>query len=243
MSLPNDEVLQLLSDNFVLGHKNIHKEEHVGMSHGYTCKQTAVGTTNGAGGRNVQLVVMASDLTVLHVLPGFWHPDDLIRELNFARQLHRLYRDDAMDDEQKQRFAEVLRASHTRGFSDDTIARSDWQGFDRREELNRYRKGPRDTVVLDSFGRPALKPVCQVVHDRMADSIAEHGFQRYDARKKKSDDPRFFDLATFVDYGRPYYDNNAWIDRGHEFPAAKRANAKRQKAEAKRQKEMERASK
>ena len=81
MTLPDEEVLTFLDEHFVLGTKNIQKELHVGLSHGYSPKQTAVGTTNGAGGRNVQFLVMAPDETVLHVLPGFWHKEDLLAEL------------------------------------------------------------------------------------------------------------------------------------------------------------------
>ena len=44
-------------------------------------KQCAVGTTNGAGGHNVQIFVLSPDGVVLHALPGFWHPEDLVREL------------------------------------------------------------------------------------------------------------------------------------------------------------------
>ena len=80
MTLPNEEVFELLRDHFVLGARNIEKDEHVGLSHGYKCTQSAVGTTNGAGARNVQLLMLAADGTVLHALPGYWHPDDLKRE-------------------------------------------------------------------------------------------------------------------------------------------------------------------
>ncbi len=66
MTLPDEDVIGFLESHFILGHKNIQKEEHVGMSRGYKSTQQAVGTTNGAGGRNVQFLVLAADGTVLH---------------------------------------------------------------------------------------------------------------------------------------------------------------------------------
>ena len=101
MSLPNDDVLDLLKSKFVLGARNIEKDEHVGMSHGYKKTHTAVGTTNGAGGRNVQLFIIAPDSTVLHAMPGFWHPEDLAHELRFGLQAWRLWNDEARSLEQK----------------------------------------------------------------------------------------------------------------------------------------------
>ena len=85
MSLPQEPTFSLLKDHFVVGWKNIDREDFVGSSHGYTCAQKAVGTTNGAGPRNTQMFVLSSDGVVLHCLPGFWHPEDLAHELRFAR--------------------------------------------------------------------------------------------------------------------------------------------------------------
>jgi len=219
VSLPNSEVLDLLRTSFVVGWTNIQKESHVGMSHGYRCDQTAVGTTNGAGGRNVQLVALAADGRVLHVLPGFWHPDDLVRELRFARDLNRLWLDDRMDVAGKQRMAAAMRQAHVRSLPPATVARSTWQGFDESEEIDRYRKSPRDTVELDADGVPHVLPICRLVHERMASRT----FVRFDD----------FDMESFVDYGRPYYDNNSWLDRGRAFTAAERQNAQREQALAK----------
>ena len=230
MSLPDPELLELLKNDFVVGWENIDDKEHVGVSHGYSCKQTAIGTTNGAGGRNVQIIVMASDTTVLHVLPGFWHPEDLAKELLYARQLFHLHKDKSKKLAEKRRFASMMRGSHLRSMSEETIARSDWQGFDGHTEFRRYKNEPRDTIVLSSAGKPQLKPVCQVVHDRMSELVF--------TKLAK------FDLEEFVDYGRAFYDNNSRIgDKGKEFRAAKKANRKRERREAKEQRERERNSK
>ena len=79
--------MALLAGSFVLGARNIEKDGHVGLSRGYRVDQTAVGTTNGAGGRNVQLLVLAADETVVHALPGFWHAEDLLPELRLGLSL------------------------------------------------------------------------------------------------------------------------------------------------------------
>lgn len=218
VSLPNREVLELLQSSFVVGWTNIQKELHVGMSHGYRCDQTAVGTTNGAGGRNLQMYVLAADGTVLHALPGFWHPEDLVDELRFALDLQQLWQGDA-PREQKDRMFQAMHRARLRGLSPDTLARSAWQDFDEREELMRHRREPRDTVALDRDGVPQLKPVCVLVHERMM----ARPFRPLAA----------FDTEKFVDYGRPWYDNNLGIDAGREFRAAIAANNKRSKQKAK----------
>ena len=222
MSLPNDEVLELLESEFVLGNRNIEKEEHVGMSHGYKKTQTAVGTTNGAGGRNVQIIVMATDSTVLHVLPGYWHADDLVAELKFALRLHELYRDERRSEAGKVAMFEAMHRSFVRRLSDATRGRSRWQHFDAHYEQRRSKGEYRDTFARDRSGEPVegrrglqMKPVCDLVHDRM---IARP-FVAYDE----------FDMEDFVDYGRPYYDNNMGHERGKSFAKAIQANKKRER--------------
>jgi hypothetical protein len=217
----------MLNDRFVLGTCNIAREQHVGLSHGYRCNQTAVDTTNGAGGRNVQIVVLAPDETVLHVLPGFWHADDLLAELRLALEMHELHRRDGMSEESKLAMYRALHRSFVRRLPDETKARSEWQGFDRFEELERAQSEARDTVVCDANGQPVgIKPIYQVVHERLAARPLLH-----------FDD---FDMESFVDYGRPYYDNNMGIDKGREFASAERMNRKRERAQEKARKAAER---
>lgn len=237
MSLPNDEVLELLKDEFVLGARNIEKDDHVGMSKGYKMTQTAVGTTNGAGGRNVQICVLSTDGTVLHVLPGFWHSEDLIDELEFALTLHELYRDENRTREAKEKMFQAMHRAKVRRLSDETRARSRWQGFDVWYEVRRAQTEPRDTVELDENGKPVLdahgqvriKPICDLVHERMA----ARPFLAFED----------FDMEAFVDYGRPYYDNNSGLDRGKKFTKADRINKKREKARAKELEEQAKAAK
>lgn len=203
MSLSVEPAISTLEKHFVVGWKNNKGEKYVGSSHGYTCDQPAVGTTNGAGPRNMQTFVLAHDGTVLHCLPGFWHPEDLAHELNMARTLYRLWKDPRPRKEKRKMFSRI----QLRTMADQPSAmraRSSWQGFDAQNEKRRMeklakRRKKRDTWVYDEKGRAkSLKPTCQVVRERMAKRPLRH-FAR-------------FDIEDFVDYGRPYYDNNARVD-------------------------------
>jgi len=229
VSLPNEEVMDLLQDRFVVGFANIEKDKHVGLSHGYRPNQTAVGTTNGAGGRNVQLVVLAGDGTVLHVLPGFWHPEDLVEELRLALEIHRLYTDDAIKQPARDTMFAALHRSHLRRHLEESSPRSGWQGFDQWAEMERNKTETRDTFELDDNGLPVLKPIMQVVHERMM----ARPFQ------KLAD----FDMESFVDYGRAYYDNNMGIDKGKTFTRAQQANEKRERENEKRERAEAKAQK
>ena len=242
MTLPNEEVMDLLRNRFVVGARNIEREKHVGLSHGYKPDQTAVGTTNGAGGRNVQIVVLAADETVLHVLPGFWHAEDLAAELRLALEIHSLHQDESVAPAQKLAMFAALHRSFLRRQSPGTTARSDWQPFDRQAELERSRTAPRDTIVPASVATPApamaagsptpvptLKPINQVVHERMM----ARPFRRLSA----------FDMDAFVDYGRAYYDNNAGLDKGRTFARAEQTNKRREREQAKAEKAAAAASK
>ena len=141
-------MIDALQSGWVLSWKNIITEQYVGDSHGYACDQTAVGTTNGAGGRNVQLFMLAPDGTVLHVLPGFWHPEDLLAELAFAEQLLALWQDPTLPVWIKRQAAALAQQGHAAAHDHDTQARSRWQGFDAKNELKRYEQlGDRDTLL------------------------------------------------------------------------------------------------
>lgn len=224
MTLPNDDVINYLDSRFILFHRNIENDKHVGMSQGYKPTQSAVGTTNGAGPRNVQFLILACDETVLHALPGFWHAEDLIPELQLAFEINRLYLDQSKDAAQKDKMFAMLHKSHMRRHGAAAERRGHWQGFDRRAEMSRVQLEERDTFRKTASGELELKSVPEVIHDRM--------LQR---RFKKLDE---FDLENFVDYGRAYYDNNRG-EKGKDFRKAKKANSKR---EAQMQKERAEAA-
>lgn len=201
----------MLQSDFVLGWKNIRREDYVGYSSGYSPAQHSVGTTNGAGPRNTQLVVMTPDLVVLHALPGFWHPEDLARELRFAQQIDLLWGDQGKSRETKERMFKRMHRREVYTQSAETYARSTWQGFDARVEQSRLRTEYRDTVLRDQGGAPVLgdngmprmKPINVLVHERMA------------ARPFKTWSE--FDIEEFVDYGKLHYDNNRFEKSRREF--------------------------
>ncbi|MEO2006889.1 MAG: hypothetical protein ABGY41_22650 [Candidatus Poribacteria bacterium] len=184
MTLPNDDVINYLDSRFILFHRNIENDKHVGMSQGYKPTQSAVGTTNGAGPRNVQFLILACDETVLHALPGFWHAEDLIPELQLAFEINRLYLDQSKDAAQKDKMFARLHKSHMRRHGAAAERRGHWQGFDRRAEMSRVQLEERDTFRKTVSGELELKSVPEVIHDRM--------LQR---RFKKLDE---FDLENFV---------------------------------------------
>lgn len=199
----------MLQSDFVLGWKDILKEDYVGRSFGYSSRQTSIGTTNGAGPHNVQIFMLSPELVVLHALPGFWHPEDLARELRFAKVLYRLLGSKDHTWVQKRKLYRRLQLAEARHHPKATYARSGWQSFDQHHEHARLSRGPRDTfqsseegyLLADSRGRLLMKPINVLVHERMA----RRGFTWFED----------FDVKEFVDYGTRFYDNNRRIDRTH----------------------------
>lgn len=215
MTLPNEKLLALLARDFVVGWKDIRKEDFCGVSRGYTKNQTAVGTTNGAGGRNVQVFVLTPNARVLLALPGFWHADDLRTELQFAKVLNRLWLDDSRTLQDKVKLWRKLQLRQPTTHSRAMRARSDWQGFDRITEIARGRMQSRDSIVTQN-GKQRLLALDELVHKRLALRPCLH-----------FDD---FDIESFVDYGRREYDNNRGVDRyGKSFSEVVRREKKRQR--------------
>ncbi len=253
MSLPRDPVFPILRDEVVLVWENLIATDYVGESHGYACNEVAVGTTNGAGPVNTQILVLAADGTVLHALPGFWHAEDLADELRFGLQLAALWAAPTPSVEVKRAVFAQAQLDHAAGHSLATTARSGWQGFDRKNELKRLEAGrQRDTFVfdadrslyaLDRRGDPVSKPIDLLVHER----LAARPFRPLAA----------FDVAGFADYGREYYDNNEKVcgegvtfmtpervakHEARQARDAEREAKRRAKAEAKRRKKSEEAA-
>lgn len=229
----------MLESDFVVGWNNIADEDYVGSSHGYTCQEAAVGTTNGAGARNTQILVLSPGGTVLHALPGFWHPDDLATELQFSKAMYRLWKDRTRSRADKNKMAARMQLAALRTHSPAMFARSSWQGFDQQAEVKRLNMGAdRDTFVRDSQGELAqgmrLKPINVLVHERMA--------------QRPFESIRRFDVAEFADYGRDYYDNNARVDgTGVRFGtkgymASQKRQADRKKARAAKKEKKVKAS-
>ncbi len=207
MSLPDDAVYPILKSDFVLGWKNIRHEDYVGDSFGYSPSHSCVGTTNGAGAHNVQIFVLSSDLVVLHALPGFWHPEDLARELQFAKVLSRLWDDDSRSEAEKRQMFQRLQVTELRYQPAAMYARSDWQEFDKTREGAALASKDRDTfrhtddgeVKRNPHGAPVLKALNVLTHER----LAQRPFVKFAE----------FDFAAFIDYGRKFYDNNLGVSR------------------------------
>ena len=89
MSLSSNRVLAILKSSLVCGFKNIKDEPYAGASGHHDPDTAAVHTTNGAGPHNVQIFLLNADGVVLHCLPGYWAPDDLVHEMKFALSLNR----------------------------------------------------------------------------------------------------------------------------------------------------------
>jgi len=213
----------MLQSDFEVGWYDIRRQDYVGYSSGYSYKShCAVGTTNGAGAHNVQIFVLSPDKVVLHALPGFWAPEDLARELRFAKVLYRLWQDDDRTLAEKRDMCRRLQTLEPRNHPVEMYARSAWQGFDAAAEGSK--RGQRDTIL--SVQTPALsgnlagalrrlsmragaragkvmKPLNLLVHERMA----ARPFVPFDD----------FDIEEFVDYGRLSYDLNARHGKGVRF--------------------------
>lgn len=209
-------MLNLLKSRFVVAWTNNSKKKYVGNSGGYHRKQTAVGTTNGAGGRNVQIFILSKDLHVLHALPGFWHPVDFERALRFGLALNRLWEDESRTTMQKMNMFYRMQMAELRMQPDELVARSQWQRFDQRAEQRKHRLSPRDTITDADGG--FLKPINQIVHERMV----------YYPLVPFAD----FDTAAFADLGLGYYDLNRRVDgKGRGFWHANRTNRLRARTE------------
>jgi len=220
-------VFSQLKSDWIVGWNNIITKDYVGESHGYTCGQTSVGTTNGAGPHNVQMFMLSPDGVVLHCMPGFWHPDDLARELKLGQRMLELWQRPGLSLAAKQTQFAAMQLGELASQPREMHARSRWQGFDAKNEQQRLEEvGFRDTIVLDAEGQPLMnakgklqmKTTNVVVHERMA----QRPFVPFAA----------FDTAQFADYGRRYYDNNKKVDgEGAIFMTPRRVAKQEQREE------------
>lgn len=197
MSLSSNRVLGILKSSFVCGFKNIKDEPYSGKSGHHDPDTAAVHTTNGAGPHNVQMFVLNADGIVLHCLPGYWAPDDLVHEFKFALTLNRLWHDTSLTSQQKNAAFTQAQLAQIRTLPKDLLARSKLQNFDAAHEA---KKASTDFAFKPGDFRPpgnpgsvrGLKSTAQVVHERMA----HRPFRPYAE----------FDVAEFSDYGKWRYD-------------------------------------
>lgn len=202
MTLSEPNVLKTLKTRFICGTKNIEGESYSGFSNENETTDPATWTTNGAGPHNMQLFVLSSDGTVLHCLPGFWAPQDLLFEIEFALGLDKIWKNPSLSREQKSSLFRKAHLQHVRSHPQEMMERSHLQGFDAKYEKNRRINS--DFQVQDWDYRPPFrlrggifamypefKGTDHVMHQRMA----ARPFLPYEG----------FDVAEYSDYGRPLY--------------------------------------
>ena len=204
MSLSQEPALSVLRNELVCGYRDISKESYAGFSGKHEIGGNAIRTTNGAGPHNMQLFLLAGDGTVLHCLPGYWNPSDLVREVEFAGRLHDVWTSPRMNVTQKRQLFQQMHLAHVREHPFQMVRRSEMQSFDKKYEA-KHRLMTSDTIanrnaaqmMLVSNSRPqkgAFKTTDQIMHERMA----ARPFVPYTR----------FDVAQYSDYGRPKYDKN-----------------------------------
>ena len=211
MSLSEDNVLKFIKKNFVCGWRNIDgREKYAGKSHCHKTDNPAISASNGAGARNVQMIITTPSGQVLHCLPGYWRPDALLEELEFAGQLSEILRF-SKADRRNDKFL-LAHLNHVCKHSWKVQKDSHLQGFDERHE--RQKGGS----MFEREECDGMKTVDQVVHEKMAEFPFIH--------------VRDFDIGGFVDVGTKFYD--AHRDCKHDKPMA--LPGKKKKEEKKKQK-------
>jgi hypothetical protein len=215
VTLSNDILLNILKNQFVCGFKNITGEPYAGKSGKHDPDSPAVLTTNGAGPHNVQIFMLSFDGTVLHCLPGYWTPEDLIHEMQFAMNMNRIWKNDSLPLEKKQKLFQQANLQDIRLHSLAMRQRSHLQSFDAKEERQKadsdfkYKPGdyhpPLYVVGKHKMVKQSdLKIVDQVVHERMA----QRPFITYEN----------FDVEKFSDYGKLRYDKHEASDLRKKKP-------------------------
>jgi hypothetical protein len=201
VSLSQEPVFSLLRDEFVCGYRDITGEDYAGVSGEHATTGNAIQTTNGAGPHNLQLFMLAPDGTVLHCLPGYWHPQDLAHEMELAYKLKQVWEDPKLSRGQKNEMFRQMQIGHLQEHSMQMVMRSKMQSFDQKYEA-KNRLHTSDTIknpsMLVNYSKEmpvpqqAFKTTDQIMHERMA----RRPFLAFN----------HFDVAAFSDYGRPKYD-------------------------------------
>lgn len=203
MSLSSPQVIDYLSSKYVCGTRDITGLSYAGVSGRHEINGNAVGTTNGAGPHNIQIFVLAADGTVLHCLPGYWNPQDLIYELDFARSLNQVWNSRQSLTAKQAQFSK-LHLAHIKEHPPAMVKRSQMQGFDQLFELkNRF--DTTDTIASRSLAAMALKDHMKIPEGAfkttdmiMHERLARMPFEPYDQ----------FDVVGFSDYGKIQYDKS-----------------------------------
>ncbi|PWU02845.1 MAG: hypothetical protein C5B53_01170 [Candidatus Melainabacteria bacterium] len=190
----------MLKDDFVCGYKDISRKHYAGASGKHRPDENAVDTTNGAGPHNLQMFILASDGTVLTCMPGYWHSEDLAKELRLAFELNKIWQAHDLSLDQKKALFSQIQLAHIQDHGAAEHKRSQMQGFDIQYEAQHR---PNSDFFINQRAVDAatgkvdqgnLKPVDVVMHQRMA----ARPFEPYEK----------FDVAVYSDYGKPMYDKH-----------------------------------
>jgi hypothetical protein len=204
VSLSQEPALSTLKNYMVCGYKDISGEPYAGMSGRHDRDGNAVQTTNGAGPHNIQMFIMSGDGTVLTCLPGYWAPQDLVYEVQFANQLNKVWTDPHLSRAQKDQTFTQLHLAHSEQHPRGMVSRSHLQGFDAMFEAQKLNsdaiKNPTMLASYESWGpnanghfpMQAFKTTDVLMHERMA----KRPFVAYNR----------FDVAAYSDYGKWQYD-------------------------------------
>ncbi len=203
MSLSQEPAFSTLKNYFVCGTRDISNEPYAGLSGSHDVSGNAVDTTNGAGPHNLQLFILSADGTVLTCLPGYWHSQDLLTEMQFASQLNQVWLNPKLSRGQKDQMFKQMHLAHIDQHSPGMVRRSKMQGFDMQYEAKRANRS--DTIVdrsavisaANSGMKPppsAFKTTDEIMHERMA----QRPFVAYN----------YFDVAAYSDYGKQKYDKH-----------------------------------
>ena len=193
MTLGNYELVSELNRDFACGFGDISGSPLAGGSNKYNPDQDAVVTTNGAGAHNVQMFIMAPDGTVLHCLPGYWDPKDMLTELQLARDLDAVWESNLPLAEKQKRFTQ-MHLQHIESHSEDMIARSQLQHFDRGQAISALAKLTGESASTPDW--TANKDASLTTDYLLHRELASQPFVNV----------RDFNLATLVDFGNSWYD-------------------------------------
>lgn len=197
-SLSQEPILSRLRNNYICGYRNIAKAPYSGNSGIHPLSGPAVTTTNGAGPRNLQLFILASDGTVLHCLPGYWQSKDMAGELDLAERLNHIWTDRSITPAQKEALFAREHIRHINSHSSSMVAASELQGFDRvhifKHNIKDAIKDPASLAGADPHHLPreAFKSTDTIMHER----LSKQPFVPYER----------FNVAQFVNYGSQHYD-------------------------------------
>jgi len=202
VSLSEEPAFSVLKDDLICGYRDISKESWAGYSGKHEIGGNAIHTTNGAGPHNLQTFILANDGVVLTCLPGYWAPQDLVSEIEFAARLNDVYTNPKYGPAQRRLMFRSMHIAHIKEHSHEMSGRSHMQGFDQHYE-SEHRFQTTDTIkesvratIHDKSSVPndAFKTTDVIMHERMA----KRPFLAYEQ----------FDTPRFSDYGKPQYDKN-----------------------------------